>query len=64
MAAEKRTRPVEGFYRGIESHIRLKAEKIRPKKAEKVDQGSLSNWGKYGDCFVAVIQLKLLLKVY
>ena len=41
MAAEKRTRPVEGFYRGIESHVRLKAEKIRPKKAEKVDQEKL-----------------------
>ena len=38
MAAEKRTRPVKGFYRGIERHIRLKAEKIRLKKAEKVDQ--------------------------
>ena len=38
MAAEKRTHPVEGFYRGIESHNRLKAEKIRPRKAEKVDQ--------------------------
>ena len=38
MAAERRTRPVKGFYRGIERHIRLKAEKIRPKKAEKVDQ--------------------------
>lgn len=38
MAAEKRTRPVEGFYLGIESHIHLKAEKIRPKKPEKVDQ--------------------------
>ena len=38
MAAEKLTRPVEGFYFGIKSHIRLKAEKIRPKKTEKVDQ--------------------------
>lgn len=38
MAAEKLTRPVEGFYLGIKSHIRLKAEKIRPKKPEKVDQ--------------------------
>lgn len=38
MAAEKRTRPVEGLYLGIESRIRLKAEKIRPKKPEKVDQ--------------------------
>ena len=38
MAAEKQTRPVKGFYRGIERHIRLKAEKIRLKKAEKVDQ--------------------------
>ena len=24
MAAEKRSRPVEGFYRGIKSHVRLK----------------------------------------
>ena len=24
MAAEKRTRPVEGFYRGIERHVGLK----------------------------------------
>ena len=38
MAAEKRTCPVKGFYRRIERHIRLKAEKIRLKKAEKVDQ--------------------------
>lgn len=38
MAAEKRTSPVEGFYLGIKSHIRLKAEKIRPKKPDKVDQ--------------------------
>ncbi|PFX28937.1 hypothetical protein AWC38_SpisGene6305 [Stylophora pistillata] len=38
MAAEMRNRPVEGFDLGIKSHIRLKAEKIRPKKPEKVDQ--------------------------
>ena len=38
MATAKRARPVEGFYGEMERQIHLKAERIRPKKAEKVDQ--------------------------
>ena len=38
MATAKRARTVEGFYGEMERQVHLKAERIRPKKAEKVDQ--------------------------
>ena len=41
MATRKRARREEGFYRNLERGVRLKAEKIRPKIPEKVDQEKL-----------------------
>ena len=38
MATGKRARPAEGFYREMKENVRVKAEKVRPKKTEKVDQ--------------------------
>ena len=38
MATRKRARRAEVFYRNLERGVRLKAEKIRQKIPEKVDQ--------------------------